>query len=118
VAVFPDFLYDFFDYPLHKFLHSGKTNISRLCSILLAVCHWKTALQKDKLEIALCYCRVSASMQGQEWLSHIDTMHSRFLIYWSACMVIYIFHICTHDHAYSTDINHALFTHPIFPYDW
>lgn len=27
VAVFPDFLYDFFDYPLHKFLYSGKSNI-------------------------------------------------------------------------------------------
>ena len=23
-------------------------------------------------------CRVSASMQGQEWLSHIDAMHSQF----------------------------------------
>jgi len=22
-------------------------------------------------------------------------------IYWSACVIIYIFHICTHDHAYS-----------------
>jgi len=47
-------------------------------------------------------CRVSASVQGQEQLSltHIDTMHSRFP-YSSTCAVIYIFHICTHDHAYS-----------------
>jgi len=38
-------------------------------------------------------------------------------IYWSACVVIYIFHICTRDHTYldRLDINHALFTHPIFP---
>jgi len=26
----------------------------------------------------LLSCRVSASVQGQEWLSHTDTMHSRF----------------------------------------
>jgi len=42
-------------------------------------------------------------------------------LYCSTCVVIYIFHICTHDHAYSdkaTDINHALFTCPTFPYDW
>jgi len=25
-------------------------------------------------------CRVSASVQGQEWLSHIDAMHSRFTL--------------------------------------
>jgi len=25
-------------------------------------------------------CRVSASMQGQEWLSHIDAMHSGFTL--------------------------------------
>lgn len=30
VAVFPDFLYDFVDYPLHKFLYSGKNNVHLL----------------------------------------------------------------------------------------
>jgi len=25
-------------------------------------------------------CRVSASVQGQEWLSHIDAMHSQFTL--------------------------------------
>jgi len=30
----------------------------------------------DKLMCRIYTCRVSASMQGQEWLSHIDTMHS------------------------------------------
>lgn len=55
VAVFSDFLYDFFDYPLHKFLYSGKSNSHQLflafCSLYLT----GKLLQKDILEMSFCY---------------------------------------------------------------
>lgn len=48
VAVFSDFLHDFFDYSLHKFLYSGKNNINQL---FLAFC-W--LWQKDMLKMSFC----------------------------------------------------------------
>lgn len=55
MAVFSDFLHDFFDYPLHKFLYSGKSNIHQL---FLAFC-WLyltgKLLQKDMFEMTFCY---------------------------------------------------------------
>jgi len=49
----------------------------------------------------LLSCRVSASVQGQERLSHALMQCTVGFLYYSACAVIYIFHICTRDHAYS-----------------
>jgi len=53
---------------------------------------------KDNLEYHLPSFSIHERMGTT--LTRIDTMHSEIL-YYSACAVIYIFHICTRNYAYS-----------------
>jgi len=45
-------------------------------------------------------CRVSASVKGRGRLSHALLRYTVGILYFPACAVICIFHICTHDYAY------------------
>lgn len=69
VAVFPDFLYDFLDYPLHKFLHSGKSNIHRF---FVAFCWFCIIGKLFYRKICLKYPFSSSNMHA-------------FLMYYTCC---------------------------------